>query len=161
MAAKAEGAGEIARMIAVVVANSEWLTFLNMAVPLVSGAAKFIVNLTLQLDYFYGVATMTTAMTPGSKRPQTTMCRNYRRSSERFSGEESLCGFFGLLTSGKTVAACFRPMFALDFSWSVKLELLWIVSLNQEVRGTTLVCHMGRSFPSLHSGLNPPAVCTA
>ncbi len=44
---------------------------------------------------------------------------------------------------------------ALDFSWSVKLELLWIVSLNQEVRGTTLVCHMGRSFPSLHSGVNP------
>lgn len=66
MAAKAEGAGEIARMIAVVVANSEWLTFLNMAVPLVSGAAKFIVNLTLQLDYFYGVATMTTAMTEAS-----------------------------------------------------------------------------------------------
>lgn len=66
-------------MIAVVVANSEWLTFLNMAVPLVSGAAKFIFNLTLQLDYFYGVATMTTVMTPGSKRPQTTKCRNYRQ----------------------------------------------------------------------------------
>ena len=83
------------------------------------------------------------------------------RLNELFSGEESLCGFFGLLTSGKRVAACFRPVFDLAFSWSVKLELLCIVSLIQGILETMLVCHMGRPFPSLHSGLNPPAVCTA